>query len=68
MEENVTSIDRKIEEKIGEALILRGSMHREEVDAVLKLQKAGDRRLFGEISIDLGFLDVRELIDYLRAY
>ena len=57
-----------VEGKIGDALIQRGSMHREEVNAVLKLQKAGDNRLFGEISIDLGFLDVRELIDYLRAY
>lgn len=56
-----------IEEKIGEALVKRGVMEEPEVEAVLKLQRAGDKRLFGEIAIDLGFLDVRELIDYLRA-
>ncbi len=57
----------RVEEKIGEALVNRGSMESPEVEAVLKLQRAGDKRLFGEIAIDLGFLDVRELIDYLRT-
>jgi hypothetical protein len=60
------AVDFSIEEKIGNALIRREAMRREEVEAVLKLQNAGDDRLFGEIAVDIGFLDVRELIDYLR--
>jgi hypothetical protein len=62
------AVDSSIEEKIGNALIRREAMRQEEVDAVLKLQNAGDDRLFGEIAVDIGFLDVRELIDYLRTY
>lgn len=62
------AVDFSIEEKIGNALIRREAMRREEVEAVLKLQNAGDDRLFGEIAVDIGFLDVRELIDYLRTY
>ena len=62
------SVDFRVEEKIGNALVRREAMQQEEVDAVLKLQNAGDDRLFGEIAVDIGFLDVRELIDYLRAY
>lgn len=53
-------------EKIGEGLLRREVMEENEIEAVLKLQRAGDKRLFGEIAIDVGFLDVRELIDYLR--
>jgi hypothetical protein len=62
------AVDSSVEEKIGNALIRREAMRQEEVDAVLKLQNAGDARLFGEIAVDIGFLDVRELIDYLRTY
>lgn len=62
------AINSNIEEKIGEALVKREAMEEPEVDAVLKLQRAGDKRLFGEIAIDLGYLNVRELIDYLRTY
>jgi hypothetical protein len=61
------AVQSHVEEKIGQALVRRDVMKQEEVDAVIKLQKAGDPRLFGEIAIDLEFLDVRDLIDYLRS-
>lgn len=60
-------INAGIEQKIGEALVKRGVLNDQDVDAVLKLQRAGDKRLFGEIAIDLGVLNVRELMDYLRS-
>ena len=56
-----------VEQKIGQALLQRGVLDEKSIDAVLKLQRAGDKRLFGEIAIDLGVLDVRELMDYLRS-
>ncbi len=61
------AVQSNIEEKIGQALVRRDAIKQEEVDAVIKLQKTGDPRLFGEIAIDLGFLEVRDLIDYLRT-
>ena len=66
MSEELTA-HTNLEEKIGAALVRRDAMTEENVEAVLKLQRAGDKRLFGEIAIELGFLDVRELIDYLRT-
>lgn len=68
MKDESVATDAKVEEKIGDGLVRRGAMEREEVEAVLKLQSAGDKRLFGEIAVDLGFLDVRELIDFLRSF
>lgn len=59
-------VEKAIEEKIGEGLIRRGVMKQEQVKEVLDLQSKGDNRLFGEIALDLGFIEVRSLIDYLR--
>lgn len=59
--------DPKLEVRIGEGLVKRGSMEQQDVEAVLKLQRAGDERLFGEIAVDLGYIEVRELMDYLRT-
>ena len=52
-------------EKIGEGLIRIGVMIRAQVDDVLKRQKAGDRRLFGEIAIELGYINDEALQSYL---
>ena len=55
-----------MEELIGDGLVRIGAMTPEQVHRVLAVQKAGDDRLFGEISIELGFIDdeaVRRYID-----
>jgi hypothetical protein len=52
---------------IGEALIKQGELTREQVDYVLKLQQENDKRLFGEIAVDLGYIDLMTVIRYLEA-
>jgi hypothetical protein len=61
------SKENKIEEKIGEGLVRIGAMTKTQVEDVLKRQKAGDKRLFGEIAVDLGFVDVEAIINYLKS-
>jgi mannitol/fructose-specific phosphotransferase system IIA component len=61
--ENMESID----EKIGEGLIRIGAMNKEQVDNVLERQEKGDTRLFGEIAVELGFVDVDAIIKYLQS-
>ncbi len=55
-----------IEEKIGEGLVRVGEMTHDQVETVLTKQRRDDNRLFGEIAIDLGYVKVNSLIDYLR--
>ena len=52
-------------EKIGEGLIRIGAMVKVQVDDVLKRQKAGDIRLFGELAIELGYINDEALQSYL---
>jgi hypothetical protein len=52
---------------IGEALIKQGELTREQVDYVLKLQQENDKRLFGEIAVDLGYIDLMTVIRYLES-
>lgn len=59
-------MDKTIEERIGEGLVRRGALQSAQVDEILTIQKNGDKRLFGEIALDLGYIKVRSLIDYLR--
>ena len=56
-----------IEEKIGEGLIRIHAIKKEQVEDVLKRQKNGDDRLFGEIAVELGYVDVQAVIDYLKS-
>lgn len=46
-------------EKIGDYLIRIGAMRRDQVQRVLQLQAAGDRRRFGEIA---------EFLRYITSY
>ncbi len=39
----------------------------EQVDQALKLQKDGDKRLFGEIAIEQGFINDKAIRAYLDA-
>jgi hypothetical protein len=57
----------KIEEKIGEGLVRIGAMTDAQVNDVLTRQKQGDKRLFGEIAVELGYVDVEAIINYLKA-
>ena len=56
-----------MEERIGEALVRIGAMKTYQVEDVLRLQAGGDRRLFGEIAIELGYIDDSAIRKYLGA-
>ena len=53
-------------EKIGETLVRIGAMTHKQVDAVLSKQRAGDKRLFGEIAIENGFINDGAIKAYLE--
>ena len=52
---------------IGEALVRQNELTLDQVDYVLKLQKEGDQRLFGEIAVDLGYIDLLTVIRFLES-
>ncbi|MDC7221184.1 MAG: hypothetical protein PQJ59_14705 [Spirochaetales bacterium] len=52
--------------KIGEGLVKMGEMTPDQVKTVLQKQVDGDERLFGEIAVDLGFIDLDVIIRYLE--
>ncbi len=54
-------------ERIGEALVRIGAMKSFQVEDVLRLQRNGDNRLFGEIAIELGYIDDKAIKKYLEA-
>jgi hypothetical protein len=57
--------------KIGEFLISIGALSEDQVNEVLKAQKEGDTRLFGEIALSLGVLEdsaLRRFTDFLSAH
>lgn len=55
------------QEKIGEGLVRIGVLTQQQCDHVLELQRQGDKRLFGEIAISLGYVRFEELIKYLSS-
>jgi hypothetical protein len=57
--------------RIGDFLVQIGAMTREQVNEVLRMQQAGDARIFGEIALDLRFLDddaIKRYVDYLESW
>ena len=56
-----------MEERIGEALVRIGAMKSYQVEDVLRLQAGGDRRMFGEIAIELGYIDDQAIRKYLSS-
>jgi hypothetical protein len=54
-----------VETKIGEFLVQIKAMTNEQVGEVLRLQKSGDARMFGEIAIELGYIDDEAIKKYL---
>jgi hypothetical protein len=55
-------------DKIGEYLVGIGAMSETEVKKVINRQTEGDRRLFGEIAMELGYLADNEPIDKFLEY
>ncbi|MBA7542529.1 hypothetical protein ES705_34852 [subsurface metagenome] len=56
-----------MEERIGEGLIRIGAITEEQVKDVLAQQKDGTNRLFGEIAIELGYIDDEAIKRYLDS-
>ena len=56
-----------MEERIGQGLIRIGAMTEEQVKDVLTRQKDNDSRLFGEIAIELGYVDDEAIKRYLDS-
>ncbi len=54
-------------EKIGAGLIRIGAMTSIQAEEVLQRQRAGDNRLFGEIAIELGYINDKALESYLNV-
>jgi len=59
------SDNRNVGERIGEGLVRIKAMTQDQVDHVLKIQDGGDKRLFGEIAIELGYIDDQAIKAYL---
>ena len=53
-------------ERIGDFLVRTGKLSQAQVEQVIRAQKAGDGRTFGEIAITLGLVD-KALIDSFLA-
>lgn len=56
-------------DRIGDFLVKIGAMKAFQVQDVLTLQRGGDRRMFGEIAIELRYINddaVRRYVDYLE--
>jgi hypothetical protein len=52
--------------KIGEFLVSIGAMKQYQVQDVLRVQKQGDKRLFGEIAIELRYIDDDAIKRYVQ--
>jgi len=59
------SDNRNVGERIGEGLVRIKAMTQDQVDHVLKIQDGGDKRLFGEIAIEFGYIDDQAIKAYL---
>lgn len=53
-------------EKIGDVLVRINAMKLPQVQDVLARQRAGDKRLFGEIAIELGYINDAALKRYVE--
>ena len=54
-------------ERIGDGLVRIGAMSAEQRDKVLQMQTDGDERMFGEIAIDLEFIDDNAILKFLES-
>lgn len=54
-------------ELIGEGLVRVGAITKAQLRMILQMQKQGDRRRFGEIAIELGYVDDEAIKRYLES-
>ncbi|MCK5154218.1 MAG: hypothetical protein KAQ93_07650 [Spirochaetales bacterium] len=54
-------------ERIGDGLVRIGAMEAEQRDKVLQMQNDGDERMFGEIAIDLKYIDDEAILNFLKS-
>ncbi|MBI9104969.1 MAG: hypothetical protein JEY99_21310 [Spirochaetales bacterium] len=59
-------IENLLTEKIGQGLVRAGEISQDDVDFVLRKQKDGDSRLFGEIAVDMGIVDLMAVIRFIE--
>ena len=53
-------------ERIGDFLVRTGAMQASQVETVLRAQREGDKRTFGQIAVALGFV-TQAALDTYRA-
>lgn len=59
-----------MENRIGEFLVQIRAMQQYQVDDVLRVQADGDSRMFGEIAIELGYINdaaIQKYLDYRHS-
>ena len=54
-------------ERIGDGLVRIGAMTIDQRDKVLQMQDDGDSRMFGEIAIDLKYIDDTAILNFLDS-
>jgi hypothetical protein len=54
-------------ERIGDGLVRIGAMSEEQRDKVIQMQNDGDERMFGEVAIDLKYIDDQAILDFLAS-
>ena len=54
-------------EKIGEGLVRIGAMTEEQRNHVIQKQDEGDERMFGEIAIEMGFINDEIIMEYINS-
>ena len=54
-------------ERIGDGLVRIEAMTEEQRDKVLQMQNDGDKRMFGEIAIDLEYIDDQAILNFLAS-
>ena len=54
-------------ERIGDGLVRIGAMKVEERDKVIQMQDDGDERMFGEIAINLEYINDEAILKFLES-
>lgn len=54
-------------EKIGEGLVRIGAMTKEQRNEVIEKQKNGDGRMFGEVAVELGYINDKIIMEYINS-
>jgi hypothetical protein len=57
--------------RIGDFLLKIGAMSEDQVEHVLHLQEGGDARIFGEIALELGYLNddaIKRYVDHMEKW